>query len=477
MFLRLQISDDNNPFYRGLTQLNSAPPKATIRGWIRSKITGDYPSIIRIKWFITGLKARRDHIKAIGRALSVSVLNQVVSSGTNFGLGLYLVRTLTPAEFGLYGIGFAITLFYAGIGNALFLTQMVVHFPDKAQEDQLPYAARIFTVLGLFCLLTALLAGLLLVLSGIWSGWLSQYVGLGLAILAASIAYLLKDFFVRHAYTTRREVWALGMNIAVAIALAAMLLVQHYSGSSFNSENALRIYAMTNMTGAVVGFFLSRLPLRSVRQRQVVEDAHEAWRGGRWAFGGASTTWVQSQAYTYVTALFLGPTGVGYANAARMLITPFAMLVPAIDQVTMPRLAELRAQDGEKMVKMGFFITSGLLALATIYSLIIIFAADHIVRFLLGNRFSNLRPLIIAWAICLMFQLLRSNAGTILQVMKHFRILMLTNVISAVATIVCTVLLIKKFGVPGAIIGTGMGDVFLALMLWRIVWNERHNIH
>jgi O-antigen/teichoic acid export membrane protein len=421
--------------------------------------------------------SRKTRIVSFSKALSVSVLNQGVSSGTNFVLGLYLVRVLTPAEFGLYGIGFAISLFYASTGNALFLTQMVVHVPDKTPENRLPYAARMLTALGMFCLLTALASGLLLVLGRAWSDWLAQYVGLGLAITAASVAYLLKDFFVRHSYTARKEVWALGVNTAVAIALAVLLLMQHYSGNAFNSENALHIYAMTNVTGAAVGFFLSRLPLRSVSQRQLLEDAHEAWQGGRWAIGGASTTWVQSQAYTYVTAFFLGPVGVGYANAARMLITPFAMLVPAIDQVTMPRLAELRAKDGEKMVNVGFLITSGLLALATIYSLIIVFAADHIVPLLLGNRFSNLRPLIIAWAVCLVLQLLRGNAGTILQLMKHFRVLTLTNIISAIAAIGCTVLLIKIFGVTGAIIGTGIGDAFLALMLWRIVWNERCNIH
>ena len=78
------------------------------------------------------------------KALSVSVLNQAVSSGTNFVLGLYLVRVLTPANFGLYSIGFAIGIFFFGIGNSLFLTQMVVHTPGKSENDRMQYAANIF---------------------------------------------------------------------------------------------------------------------------------------------------------------------------------------------------------------------------------------------------------------------------------------------------------------------------------------------
>jgi len=84
----------------------------------------------------------------------------------NFLFGLYLVRNLPPVEFGLYGIGFAITLFYAGIGNAMFLTQMVVHIPNKAAEDREPYAARICLIMMLFCLVTAFLLVVLVYAGG-----------------------------------------------------------------------------------------------------------------------------------------------------------------------------------------------------------------------------------------------------------------------------------------------------------------------
>lgn len=421
------------------------------------------------------LKSTR--VVAISKALSVSVLNQAVSSGTNFALGLYLVRALTPAEFGIYGIGIAISLFYSGIGNALFLTQMIVHTPDKTMVDRRPYAARMLTALGLFCLITVLFALVVFVAGGVYSPWLAHYSGLGLPITTASIAYVLKDFFVRHSYTARKEIWALEVNIAVALTLMALLLVRYYSPDKFTSEGALWFYAMCNMIGAVAGFFLTQLPLRTVRIRCMVEDAREAWHGGRWAIGGVSVTWAQSQAYTYVTALLLGPAGVGYANAARMLITPFSMLAPAINQVTMPRLAELRLQNGRQMIKAGFFITSGLLVAAAVYAAIVILAADHLIPLILGNKFENLRPLIIAWSIVLLLQLLRDGAGTILQVMKHFRVLMLTNTLSAVATVAFAVTLIKLYGVPGAIFGTGMGELLLALMLWRVIWNEQRNIN
>jgi O-antigen/teichoic acid export membrane protein len=412
----------------------------------------------------------------LGKAFSTSVVNQAISSCTNFALGLYLVRCLTPVEFGLYGIGFAISLFYSVIGNALFLTQMVVRVPDKTVEDRLPYAARILVAVTLFCLMTALVASLVHLAGRIFFTWIARYECLILPITAASISYLLKDFFVRHSYTARKEIWALSINSAVAFTLSVLLLAQSYSGLKFSSEKALCFYSISNLMGAVSGFFLARLPIRAVRKQRVVEDVREAWQGGRWAIGGSSVIWLQSQAYTYVTAVVLGPAGVGYANAGQMLIRPFLMLAAAINQVTMPRIAELRSQGGQKVAQVGLLITTGLLVLAMCYVAMVLFFADYVTSFVLGSQFQNLRPIIIAWAFVLLLQLLRDGATGILEVMKHFRALMLTNIVSALVTVLAIIVLMKSFGVPGSIFGTGMGEFLLACMLWRIVWIERHEI-
>jgi len=145
---------------------------------------------------------------SLSKAIVVSVLNQMVSSATNFLFGLYLVRNLPPVEFGLYGIGFAITLFYAGIGNAMFLTQMVVHIPNKAAEDREPYAARICLIMMLFCLVTAFC----------WLCWFMRGVLFRVATQISSSGHRNyrcfnyhpgQDFSIRHCYTLRKEIRAL----------------------------------------------------------------------------------------------------------------------------------------------------------------------------------------------------------------------------------------------------------------------------
>lgn len=423
----------------------------------------------RIRLLFAAIAEHKGQSQAIGKALSISAINQVVSSGTNFALGIYLVRVLTPTEFGLYGIGFAITLLYSGVGNALFLIQMVVHVPDKAQEDRLPYAARMLVALVIFCTLTSIVAGLLLLLGSAWSQLLHQYIGLAFSIVAASVACILKDFFVRHAYTARRETWVLRVNVAVAAALAILLLVQFRFASSFNSESALWIYAVSNMVGVVVGFALIRLPIWAVRMHKLIDDLREAWVGGRWALSGTSIIWAQSQAYMYVTAVFVGPVGVANANAARLLITPAIFLIPVLSQVVMPRFASLRATNPQKMLQVSGLFTTGLIMFSVVYSVVLLGSVDVIAPVLLGVKYGQIAPLVAAWCLVLIIQFSRSGTSIVLQVMKEFRTLTLLNAVSVVVAIVAAVALMQIVGVSGAILGSALGELLLSVLLYKAV--------
>ena len=401
----------------------------------------------------------------VGKALLVSAFNQAVSSCTNFAMGLYLVRVLTPAEFGIYGIGIAVSLFFAGICNALFLVQLVVNTPHKDADERRPYAASMLATLMVFCL-----ASLIVFVAGLkWSIWLVQYSPLALVIMAAFIAYIFKDFFIRYSYTAKKEIWALKINLMVAFSLLLLLIFHFFSKFAFTSELALWCYAISNLTGAVAGAVLTQLPLRSVKVNRMIADAREAWHEGLWAIGGSSVMWLQSQAYTYVTAMFLGPAGVGFANASRMLITPFLMLITAINQVTMPRLAELGQQSSEKMIRTGSLLTSAMIVAATLYVAIVITATDSLEALFFGGKYEGLTSLVIAWSIVLLMQLFRDGAGTLFQVMKQFRKMMQFNILSASVSVAATVVLMKAFGVVGAILGMGVGELLLALMLWSVI--------
>lgn len=408
--------------------------------------------------------------------LGISVLNQVVSSGANFALGLYLVRVLAPAEFGVFGICMALCLLYAGFGNALFLTQMVVHLPEKPAEDRPRYAATLLALLGAFCLATLAFAVVLHSLAGLTRSSADGGGGLILATAAASVANLLRNYFVRLAYSTSEERKALAVNLAWALVLGIALFVVHGSGGLSGAAEGLWVFAAASCGAAILGLGIARLPIATVGAMCMRHDFVEALAGGRWAMGGVGVTWLQSQSYMYVTAILIGPAGVALANAARMLIAPFTFLLPALTQLAFPRLVEMRAADSGKMLRYGLLYSRILVGLGVCYVIVLGLGARYLIPLLIGENYSleQLLPVAAVWGLVMLLQLSKEGASLVLQALKKFRNLMFASTITAIGSIAATAAMAIPLGVSGAVLGVSVGEALLAAILWKQIRRGKH---
>jgi O-antigen/teichoic acid export membrane protein len=413
--------------------------------------------------------------RPIASAISFSLLNQVISSGTGFLLTVYLARALSPEDFGRFGIALASVFLFGGIGNALFLTQMVVNVPDKSPDDRLPYAGRVLIFILLLCGIFIIVLMSFLFLSNLkFIALLADQRYYFFVTGIASSAYLLNSFFVRHSYVVRMERWVLIMNFGAFFFILLVLGLAFFANTSLNTESGLWIYAVSQLFGALIGAKQAKIPLRGkgMRPRQFLDDFSENWRGGSWALGGVLVTWLQTQAYLYVTALFAGPSGVGQANAARLLIMPFLFGVPAINQILLPRLSDMRAANLVRMQKMVMVYTLTLVTFAVFYIFIVWVSLESLISLVFGSKYPNLEPLIVMWFLVLIGLLARTTASIMLQALKDFRSIMILNSVSALVTITAASSLCFLYGILGALAGTMLGEILLASMLWRKIFKN-----
>lgn len=422
-----------------------------------------------IKLLLTQLLARKGQLIAAGKVLSVSVLNQVVSSGTNFALGIYLMQMLPPVEFGLYSIGFTISLFYAGIGNALFLTQMVVHTPNKEPDDRLPYAFRMFLLLTLFCIAIVLFSALILLMSSILWEFVARYFQFAVAVIAASITYLLKDFFVRHAYNVRRESWALAIHGAIASSMAMLLWLQHQFVIELNMEMALWTYSFAQVSGILIGCQLVKLPAVMQQRSILFGDLREAWLGGKWAIINNLLFFARTQAHTIVVATFLGPLGVANLNVSRLLVTPAIMLIPALGQVAMPRLATAYKAGRRCLINSCLFINFFLLLFMIFYCSILLIEYDFIKNKIFGEKYQDLFLITIFWCLYACFLAIRIGAEMVGEILNRFKRLSWANMLTAIISLSATYILVIFYGSPGSLIGICVGEIVLIFLIIRIL--------
>jgi O-antigen/teichoic acid export membrane protein len=415
---------------------------------------------------------RNVNFSAIRIPLTLSLTNQIISSGGNFLLSIYLARVLSLADYGIYGIGYGLCMLYVGVGNAVILTQMSVNMSAQETGQRDAYAAKMLNaVLALgACVLT--LAAIGFVIAKFAFPDAPIFFGKVSAVAVAAALFLCNEFFISYAYLQRQESLALVVNGLTISLLFICLYIEHALGIGPSVEHTLYFYALGSAVGAATAYKLSSIKVRD-GIHEFAPTITDSWRHGRWALGGVIVTWMQSQAYAYIAMFFLGSTGVGLVNAARLFISPFSFLLSAIQKITIPRLADLRQSNPSRVLHVSVLLTAGLTIMTILYSIVLLSNVNLVSEFVLGRRDESIGGLIGIWCLVLIFQMVRAGGGVLLQVQKKFRILTLLNIPSAVIAVGLAFLLTQKIGAIGAIWSVAIGEVALSFLIWREISNDR----
>lgn len=406
--------------------------------------------------------------------VSTSLLNQIVLSGGNFILTIYALRILTPEDFGLFGIGVALSFLFMGLGNALVITQVIVNLPDKREDGADTYVAYGLMQLITLCILFAVCLALFTLSSVSMSSSEIKLNEIIVPVGAFAIANVLKNFFVRLSFSYEREHRALILNV-IWLASGITLIYFYSDGDPYPVGALFWILTAACSLSVVVGALVFDLPILRVTMNQVFLNFREHYDGARWASSGVVITWLQNYSYVYLLAFLFGPAGVATANAARIFIAPFNAIIPALTEFMLPKLAVLRTQEQAQTQRSGGLFTGLLLILGVAYVLILMFASSSLVPWVVGDKyiFEDIILAITGWCLVLFFQIIRSGASLILQSLKSFKSLALHNLISALVAITAVFFLAAELGVIGAILGLGLGEFVLSCLLWREIIRDK----
>jgi len=409
---------------------------------------------------------KKGQVAALG-LVSVGVSNQAISSLTNFGYGLYLLRVLAPADFGRYSIGFATMLFLEGFSQGFFLIQMVVHSPAKVPTERRLYAARILLMLaGTSLVLLAIgttIAGVLSIVS-------SAAAGSVMGVTLMAVAYALKEFHTRHAFNEGRG----GRAVQIHAAVAALLLLgvggASLLGVSVTLELAFGLYAGAHACAAAMGHALAGLPMRGHSLSGIKADLAEIAVGGRWAALTKLLYSLRTQAHTIVVAIALGPIGVAQINAGRMLITPAAILIPAMSQVVLPRIAAtVRSEGWPAVLILQRRVAISMFAMAVIYSVALLSAWPMLSGWVLGGEYSDLFWVAALWCVFACILAVRNSFEWTVQAMRMFRQLTVISALCAPIALISVWGIASLGGLEGAVLGVIVGELAMVLGVGYLV--------
>jgi O-antigen/teichoic acid export membrane protein len=374
------------------------------------------------------------------------VATQVINAIVALACGKLIAEYILPEQFGLYNLQFAAFTFFFSL-----LVGPSITFVKASYQNLIPnlgYRPFFITILGLSILLYfALILFFNIYKSGEYISWGLYFVFFFLIPFNIISALLSDQFNVLDKINLFSS-----LSILKSLAGLVFLVLVFFFIPKFTTDYLL-LWGMQLAIGSIgVVFFLSRI---KIYKKKSIIKFKNFWKK-HWVFTGplmflAIWSWINNYFDRYVIEAFLGLNEVGIYNANYSLGSKFfAMLNPIFLVLLTPIIYQdntrsIKKNAISKYVKLYFIL--GAFLLAAIY-----FTTDFIGQLLLSENYSEGFYIIFWIALCFLIMTATFLYETIFYANHNTKVILHSNIISAVANVILTLMLIPYYGLNGAII-------------------------
>lgn len=384
--------------------------------------------------------------------------SQMLSSLGNFLYILILLRSFGPSEFGVYSIYFAITLVVSALVQGFFITQMVVLTPRLKKSAGIEFGSGVLAlqVAVLICMCLTIMVVIKVVNTS------ETFQSAFLSISLASISLSLKEYVLKYLFAIGEPAKkALLVNSSFILALGAALVSQFATATP---EAAVIGFGLANSLAFAVSLTIAPI---CFRMREISASLSKIRRPGSWSAFSALIQSLRATAHTFIVGIELSAPRVGEMNAARTLVTPATLLLPAFAARTIPHLSQTYHSKGWPAaislwrqilaIPLTASATLGVITWA-LWPLI----SDYVPQF----SMKSIHTYLALWVIFSCTLAVRHSFEWLFHATGLQRNLALIAFPTGVASIGCTWLGARNFGVEGAILGVILGELISVFLLW-----------
>ncbi len=394
------------------------------------------------------------------------MVDQVLLSGLNFGIGIALIRYASKETYGLYSQLFAAGVLSTTLLDALIGSALTTLSARRSVDERVTLVARTLRIQWAA-------SGLLAVMAGVGIGVLSTTVGLSENPLSLALAFAAFIFalgcreYCRTALfiESRPDIVAKLDAIFVAMTVlgsALLLLVDHVTVT----EIMCLLAAANGIVAVLYSTDLVNTEGSSATWRHYVTDFQLLWSLSRWALIGSIAGWLVNNSYLYVAGGFLGVAALADLNAARLLLIPISILGVAWSRVARPTLGQMIAATEWDSIR-GFLLKSTLAmeGFTVVYVVVLWLAFPWLSSHVLGEKYQHISHLLLLWGIYFAVNSARNVGTTLLTSFGAFKALFWQGLASLPVLLVACWVLMPRFGVMGAL------GAMITVEAWELLVN------
>lgn len=396
----------------------------------------------------------------------LSLLDQGVISMSNFLAAVYLARTVSAKEFGIYAVGFSLLRFVRAVQEGV-IVQPVNTFGAsmKNKEFQRYLGSTLLSQLGFTSLVSigALLFGYLL------TAWGNDTAGPTLYRLwFVFITWPLQEF-LRRAFYTRGDVH-LAAGISTVSNLARFVILFWMAGQgTLTGSVGMNAIGLGSVAGLLFGawgarhYFTFKLGWQEIKTTWI-----ENWKFGKWMLGALLANFVSLEVYPLVVAGMISFAATGAYRALENLVAAVHVILRAMDTFITPYTARAYDNSGAKHL---YTIVRRAYLLGGIPIILILIAAiaftEPLLKLLYEETYLNTQSGIIWLSLFYLLWYTYWPIQSALKAIKRSRPVFTANVLGIVCMFTLGLLSIRAWGLNGAFIGQALNALIANVILWR----------
>lgn len=385
-----------------------------------------------------------------GRGAVLTLADQVVSSASNFIVGVLVARAGGADALGTFGMALLIWLTILGAQRALITEPMTVVGSTDSRDAQLREGMLASLSLGtVSASVLAAVAGVLLFMG------VDAVPVLALAPWIPSL--LFQDYWRGMAFRLQRAHHAL-INDVVFAAVQGLVTVALFALDVKNVTTFIASWGVGATAGAVIGLLLAQVHLRRPGPGGFAH-LRALWPRSRWYLAEFGTTFPSDQGHLLLFSALLGTTGFGVYRAGASLLGPVAVIFLAGGNVGLPEcVRQLRHRGIPGLANYTKRLTAVLLTATAVYCGMVAILAVPIVRLLYGKEFAGAVTIVRLVAVQTVIAAAAAGCFAAMKAADQLQQLWLMRIATAVVAITSALVLATSFGLTGA----GLSSVLAA---------------
>jgi O-antigen/teichoic acid export membrane protein len=405
----------------------------------------------------------RQRTPASVRRIGWGLLDQIVSSGTNFIIGILLARSASLADFGAFSLAFFVYTTAISICRAFPMEPLAIRYSGVDAADWRRGAA---AATG-----TALAAGTITGLIAIAVGLAFGGV-LGACLLAFGLTMpglVLQDSWRYAFFAAARGRDAFLNDVVWAALLGLGVLLLLLTGSLSVVAGGL-VFGLTASGAAIFGLLQAGFWPRPDRARAWWHEQHDL--AGRF-LAEVTVRNVVYQLTAYGIGLVAGLAAVGTIRAGQLLLAPIQVVFYGISLVAVPEAVRALHRSRQDLLRLGLVASAGLVALALSWGTVMLLLPESVGELLLGPNWTAARAILPPLLVSLTATVAVIGAGMGLRALAAARLILRAGLLAAGVGLVVPLTGAALGGVTGAAIGLACSAIASTTIWWahyRLAW-------